>query len=92
MMYLQISAKKISDMIKVMQVEIDKNPDGFINIEFKSVDENSFVPAFSWSQDLDSEIPQFLKSGLAAIKKDDSTKKEEKNKELFSFIEEILDF
>jgi len=75
MITLQFSAVKLWDIITVLKAEIDKNPDGYIDIDFKSVDENSFVPAFSWTPELNTEIPQFLRSGLKALKKEDSIKK-----------------
>ena len=52
MVRLQFDAKSVYNFIQPLLVEIEKNPDGFINIEFHSQDKSLAIPAVSWSTDL----------------------------------------
>jgi hypothetical protein len=59
MVNLKISAQKMQDIIKTIQAEINKNPDGYIGIEFKSQDKDSILPAFYWSEDLGTPMDDY---------------------------------
>ena len=71
MVTLQIKSERMADIITVIQAEIDKNPDGFINIDFTSVDKDSFEPSFSWTPEL--KIP-LLREEKKRIKEVDQNK------------------
>ena len=52
MVRLQVSAITMYNLIQPLIEEIEKNPNGFINIEFHSQDKDLAIPAISWSIDL----------------------------------------
>jgi len=51
MITLQLDVKTIKMLIPILQKEIEKNPDRFIDIEIKSTIES--IPSISWSSDVD---------------------------------------
>lgn len=62
MIQIQISAKRIEQLLPVFKKEVAKNPDGFINIHFESATKDECFPGAFWSEEVSRDSEKLVSS------------------------------